>query len=63
MMTWSVEFENPATDKTKFVEVKANSAIEAIFKAIEQYAHLVFISCRVVHFNNSVDPLVEGEAK
>lgn len=52
MMTWSVEFEDPATDRTKIVEVKADSAMEAISKARKQvYAHLVFISCRVVHFN------------
>lgn len=51
-MTWSVEFEDPATDMAKSVEVDADSAMEAISKAREQVcAHLVFISCRVVHFN------------
>lgn len=52
MMTWSVEFEDPAIDKTKIVEVKVDSVIEAISKSREQvYAHCVFISCRVVDFN------------
>lgn len=52
MMTWSVEFEDPATDRAKLVEVKAGSAMEAISKARKQvYAHLVFISCRIVRFN------------
>ncbi len=52
MMTWSVEFEDPTTNRTKLVEVKADSAMEAISKAKKQvYAHFVFISCKVVHFN------------
>lgn len=51
-MTWSVEFEDPATDMTQSVKVDADSAMEAISKAREQvYAHCVFTSCRVVHFN------------
>ena len=51
-MTWSVEFEDPATDRAKLVEVKADFAIDAISKARKKvYAHLVFISCRVVHFD------------
>jgi hypothetical protein len=52
MMTWSVEFEDPATGRTEFVEVKADSAMEAISKGRDYvYAHLEFVSCRIIRFD------------